>query len=214
MPLEWLQEFLIVASAHLLAVMSPGPDFAMVLKASLTTTRREALTLSLGIASGIMIHVGYCLLGVAYFMQKSPAVFHVVKVLGGVYLIWMGITALMSAFRKSQLTGASPVSLARKKPKLHLLEAFGQGFVTNVLNPKATMFFLSLFSQVVSPDSPTWLKFVYGGEMTLVTFLWFGSLSYLLTRPGWHQKFVRTQRQINGVMGALLLGLGLRVVVF
>ncbi len=212
MPLDWLQEFLIVASAHLLAVMSPGPDFAMVLKSSLSSTRREAITLSMGIAAGIMIHVTYCLLGVAYFMQKSPAVFHVVKVLGGVYLIWIGISALLAAFRKSQLTGAHPVSLAKKGPRLHLLEAFGQGFVTNVLNPKATMFFLSLFSQVVSPESPTWLKFLYGGEMTIATFIWFGSLSYLLTRPGWHQKFMKTQRQINGVMGVLLLGLGLRVV--
>ena len=86
-----MNEFLIVAGAHLLAVMSPGPDFALVLKMSMVNGRHAAIMGSLGVAMGILVHVLYSLVGIALIVSQSIVLFNAIKLLGAAYLIWIGV---------------------------------------------------------------------------------------------------------------------------
>ncbi len=93
MPDLW-REFSQVALAHLLAVASPGPDFALVLRQSLTHGRRTALWTSLGIGTAILLHVTYSLLGLGLLIRSSALWFGVVKYAGAAYIAWLGVSAL------------------------------------------------------------------------------------------------------------------------
>lgn len=137
-----MDEFLIVALAHLLAVISPGPDLAVVLSTASSKGIREGVKTSLGVAIGIGIHVAYCLVGIALLLKSNQALFNVIRTVGSLYLIWLAWNLAKSALssRKSEDQQIS-------KPTG---SGFTKGLVTNVLNPKATLFFLALFTQVVS----------------------------------------------------------------
>src|SRR4051812_49211607 len=130
----WL-EFSAVALAHLLAVASPGPDFAIVLRQSFAYGRRIALWTSVGVGTAISVHVTYSLLGLGWLIRRSPTWFNGVKYAGAAYLLWIGVRSLLTRPRMSTSgTGEStaPNDLAAPSP----LNAFATGFLTNALNPK------------------------------------------------------------------------------
>lgn len=204
-----MQELLIVAGAHLLAVMSPGPDFAMVLKMALVNGRSSALWGSLGVALGILVHVLYSIIGIALVISQSIVLFNTIKLLGAAYLVWIGVKAL-----RSKPASSSEDPLVSQQPEavgMQPLEALRVGFVTNVLNPKATLFFLSLFTQVIGASTPLWLKTAYGIEMALATFAWFAVVSIVMTRPLVQKRFIKIKHHVDRVFGGLLVALGLRV---
>ena len=136
MPDLW-REFSQVALAHLLAVASPGPDFALVLRQSLTHGRRTALWTSLGIGTAILLHVTYSLLGLGLLIRSSALWFNVVKYAGAAYIAWLGVSALRARPRP-----ASAPAGADTAPPPRPAGAFATGFLTNALNPKATLFFI------------------------------------------------------------------------
>src|ERR1700690_1653571 len=134
--MNYWSEFLFVAAAHLLAVASPGPDFAIVLRQSITHGRKTAVWTSLGVGTGISIHVGYSLLGIGLLISQSQLWFDVVKYIGAGYLAWIGVHALRAKPAKDPgRPGATGVPI----PETH--GAFMTGFLVNVLNPKAALFF-------------------------------------------------------------------------
>ena len=130
-------EFLTVALVHLLAVASPGPDFAIVLRESVSNGRHAGIWTALGVGSGILLHVGYCLLGIGLIVSQSIVLFNLLKWLAAAYLIYIGIRALQA--RPADPASAELAPLTTRSPRA----AFARGFVTNGLNPKATLFFLS-----------------------------------------------------------------------
>ena len=149
-------EFGTIALAHLLAVTSPGPDFAIVLRQTLKNGSFAGLWASAGIASGIGLHVSYCLLGVAVIIASSPSLFSGMKVGAAILLIFLGGQSLSSAFREFRLRRSSNVvspeisEVDAPPPSMQLARrAFVTGFATNGLNPKATLFFLALFAVVI-----------------------------------------------------------------
>lgn len=202
----YLNEFLLVAMVHLLAVASPGPDFAVVIRNSVSAGRQIGLTTALGIGVGIFLHVAYSLLGIGIIVSQSVWLFNMLKLLAGAYLLYLGIKALRA--RPQLVTdgdgAAAPTSMSARK-------AFMDGFVTNGLNPKATLFFLSVFTLLISPQTPTLIQAGYGLYLAVATALWFCLVALLFSQPGIRRAFTRMGHWFDRLMGAVLIGLGLHL---
>ena len=198
-------EFLTVALVHLLAVASPGPDFAIVLRESVSNGRHAGIWTAMGVGSGILLHVGYCLLGIGLIVSQSIVLFNLLKWLAAAYLIYIGIRALQA--RPADPASAELAPLATRSPRA----AFVRGFVTNGLNPKATLFFLSLFTLVISPQTPLLVQAGYGLYLALATAVWFCAVALLFSQARVRRGFVRLGHWFDRLMGAVLVGLGIKV---
>ncbi|MBQ4861188.1 LysE family transporter [Pseudoalteromonas sp. MMG013] len=206
--LAYLDEFLLIAIAHFFAVASPGPDFALVLKQSVQQGRANALWTSAGVALGILVHVTYCLFGVAILLAQSETAFNVLKYVAGAYLAYMGLQALQAQ--------ANTNSVAQPQHPTHIesnFMALRRGFLVNALNPKATLFFLSLFTLVISADTPSYVQAIYGGYMAIATWLWFSFLSVMLTKDTVRAFFHKAGHWFDRGIGVILIALAIRVVI-
>jgi threonine/homoserine/homoserine lactone efflux protein len=133
--MEYLSIIATVAVIHLLAVISPGPDFMMITRSSLIYSRRTGMYSAIGLGLGILVHVAYSLVGIGLVISQSIVLFTIIKYLGAIYLIYIGyksLTAKLERAKDNEIVmrqGITP------------LKAIRIGFLTNVLNPKATLFF-------------------------------------------------------------------------
>ena len=154
-------EFLAIALAHLFAVASPGPDFAVVLRQCVTAGTRAGVWTALGVGAGIYLHVAYCILGVALLLSRSETLFGITKLIAAAYLLFLGIQAI----RESLKPQALPQS-ASDEVSVRPWRAFGLGFLTNGLNPKATLFFpgpvYCSHRSGYTPDSATGIRLLSG----------------------------------------------------
>lgn len=203
-------EFAIIATTHLLAVASPGPDFALVLKNSLTQSKLAGLYTALGLGGGILIHVFYSLAGIGIIISQSILLFNVIKIAGALYLIWIGIQGLCSQKATPESENFNTGNNSNHN-KINKLKSFKQGFVTNLLNPKATLFFLSLFALVVDPATPLWIQIIYGVEMSIATVVWFSLLAVVFGGKKLRTKLFAVKHIIERAMGVVLVGLGIKV---
>jgi RhtB (resistance to homoserine/threonine) family protein len=199
-------EFLTLAGLHALAVASPGPDFALVLRQSIVHGRRTAIATSLGIGSGITVHVAYCVLGLAWVVKASPAAFTALKFVGAAYLAWIGFQALRA--RPRPVGGSDP---GAPSPGLPGRQAFVAGFLTNATNIKATLFFASVFTVVVDPRTPRLVQGAYGAWMVGATAAWFTLVSLFFTQPRVRSAFLRFGHWFDRTMGVVLIALGVRL---
>lgn len=194
-------EFAMVAGAHLLAVASPGPDFAIVLRQSLVHGRRPAVLTSLGVGTGILLHIAYSLMGIALVIKSSVTWFDAVKYAGAGYLVWLGVQALRTKPRSGDaLAGASQRAAPDDRA------AFVTGFLTNALNPKATLFFLALFATVIRPTTPKSVQAVYGLWMAGATAAWFSLVALFFTRESVRRSFLQHGHWIDRALGVVFLG--------
>ncbi len=200
MLLNYWSEFLTIAVAHALAVASPGPDFAVVLKQSLVHGRRTAVWTSIGIGAGISIHIAYSLLGIGLLLKGSVTAFTVLKYAGATYLAWLGVQSLRSRPRGKEAGAEIPAKCPAKRA------AFTTGFLTNALNPKAAMFFLALFPVAVSQDTPKLIQLSYGLWIILYTMAWFCFVSFVFARPEVRDRFMRCGHWIDRALGVVFLG--------
>lgn len=198
-------EFLTVALVHLLAVMSPGPDFVMITRNSLVYSRRTGLYSSVGLGLGILVHVTYSLVGIGLLISKSIVLFNAIKLLGAGYLVYIGIKSLRA--KPAQANEAE----SEKKDDLSRLAAIKMGFLTNALNPKASLFFFALFSQVIHQETPKFIQALYGLEMGLATFAWFALVSSALSLRAVKARFAKVQHIAERFFGAVLVALGIKV---
>lgn len=196
-------EFSKIAVAHALAVMAPGPDFAMVLRQSLAHGRRTGVWTSIGIGSAISLHITYSLLGVGLLLKSSVLAFTLLKYAGAAYLGWAGVQALRS--RPRAATGVLDGSVVPAKVVPTNGAAWRTGFLTNALNPKATLFFVALFPLVISPQTPKLIQAGYGLWMALATMAWFSFVSVLLTREKLRQAFLRHTHWIDRALGVVFI---------
>jgi RhtB (resistance to homoserine/threonine) family protein len=198
---DYALEFSKVALAHLLAVASPGPDFAIVLRQSLHHGRRTATWTSLGVGAAITLHVVYSLLGLGLLLQRSPLVFAVVKYSGAAYLAWIGVQALRSGPRTTLTPEGVPVAA----PAPTARAAWLTGFLTNALNPKATLFFVALFVTVINPATPVFIQAGYGAWMVAVTTGWFCLVATVFTRESVRAAFLRHSHWVDRGLGAVFI---------
>jgi len=203
----WAQ-FLTVAVAHLLAVASPGPDFAMVVRQSLAHGRRAAVWTSIGIGTAILVHVTYALLGIGILLRASHLWFSVMKYLCAGYLAWMGARGILSRPRQGLAGAPAGAEAELSRPAGPAPRAaWTTGFLTNVFNPKATLFFIAIFASVIDPATPKVILVGYGLWMSLTTMAWFVMVSGFFTRDDVRRVFLRGGHWIDRGMGAVLLGI-------
>ena len=188
-----------IALMHFVAVASPGPDFAVVLKQSLQKGLRPALWTSIGIGAGILLHVLYSILGISLVIKTTPWLFQFLLYIAAAYFIWIGLSALRS--KPSSVQTLDTQDSAKSK----WYKAFGLGFLTNGLNPKATLFFLALFTAAIPAETSLMTKAFYGGYLAVATGLWFCFLSYVS-----NFKHIRLAYQSHGhwfdrLMGVVLI---------
>ncbi|PID30577.1 hypothetical protein CSA80_01070 [Candidatus Saccharibacteria bacterium] len=198
-------EFFLVASIHLLAVMSPGPDFVMISRSALVYSRRSGLFSAAGLGLGILVHVAYSLVGIAVLISQSIILFNAIKYIGAAYLVYIGIKSLRAKSKNAHLPARRP------DRDLSALASLRLGFFTNVFNPKATLFFLALFTQIIDSTTPLWVQIIYGVEMSLATAAWFSVVVLLLTQNHVKRGFRRIQHRAEQVFGGLLIALGVKI---
>ena len=205
--MDLYQGLLLITSIHLLAAAAPGPDFVLVSQQTLSNGKRAGLLCSLGIALGLSIHILYSSLGLSAIIASSSPALWGIKILGGGYLIYLGISSL-----KGRTRGAEAVTI-EVVPERSALKTIGLGFLCNALNPKAPIYFVSLFTIVLSQDTPAQHLLIYGLWMMALQLAWFSLLSLLLSRPSVTQKFQRMGHWIDRIAGGAMLLLGIKVLV-
>jgi threonine/homoserine/homoserine lactone efflux protein len=218
---NYLPEFLTIVVAHALAVVSPGPDFALVLRQSLAHGRRAAIWSSVGIGSGLSFHIGYCILGLGYFLKNTPAALATVQYLGAAYLAWVGVQALRTKAVNSDIDvgrGLSPASSDPVGPKARPTgpsdrAAWTTGFVVNVLNPKVALFFVSLFALAVGANTPKLVQVGYGLWMTVATMAWFSFVSVVFTREEIRRRFLHYGHWIDRALGVVFIAFAVSLVI-
>ena len=194
---------MIIAGIGFLGAISPGPDFFIVSKNALTYSRIAGIWTALGVALAVMIHVTYCIVGLGVVIAEVPFLYHLIQYLGAAYLVYIGI----------QSFGSKPLPIQGEKTTKDLppFKAFQNGFFTNALNPKASLFFLSVFSQVVEPSTSYFVQFLLGIELALIALVWFIVLSILLSHPFLRAKVSSSQKAFDRILGSALILLGLKI---
>ncbi|GLZ86650.1 lysine transporter LysE [Metapseudomonas resinovorans] len=199
-------EFLTVALIHLLAVASPGPDFAIVVRESVAHGRRAGTWTALGVGTGIFVHVAYSLLGIGLIVSQSIMLFNALKWAAAAYLLYIGIKALR-AKPADPVAAEAALMAGERSPRGALVT----GFVTNGLNPKATLFFLSLFTVVINPHTPLAIQAGYGVYLAFATAAWFSLVAMLFSQRRVRAGFARMGHWFDRLMGAVLVGLGIKL---
>lgn len=204
----YFSEFLIIAFAHLIAVISPGPDFVVVCKQSLVYSKKSGVYTALGLGLGILVHVFYCLVGIGLIISQSIILFNIIKFAGAGYLIYIGLKSLLSKHSKLSVS----IDEDKNKKDISVFSAIKTGFLTNVLNPKATLFILALFTQVINPHTPLVIQAFYGAWMGFATFAWFALVATALNIGVVRNKFLTFSKYIEKVTGVVLVFLGLKII--
>lgn len=204
----YLFELASLMAIFAVGIVSPGADLAMVLRQSLLHGRRAAIITSLGIGTSLMFHVTYTILGLGLIISQSIYMFNIVKWCGVAYLLYIGVKALRAG--KSDLT-AQPNAVEGDQKRQSVAKAFFLGFAANILNPKAVFFFLSIFSTMVSINTPIAVKFGYGLVMAASLIAWFVGVSIFMTRPKTRAAFSRASQWIDRASGVVFIGLGLKL---
>ena len=196
---------LVFIGAGLLLNITPGPDVLYIVGRSIGQGRVAGLVSVLGISTGCLFHVASAALGLSALMLALPVAYDVVRYAGAAYLVWLGVRAMISK--------SSPLQVQRVDPE-RLGRVFRQGVLTNVLNPKVALFFLAFLPQFTDPARGSvplqiaLLGLIFIGNGTLVC------VAYALA-ASWLGEWLRTRYDVatwlNRAMGALFIGLGLRL---
>jgi len=187
--------------------ISPGADTMLVLKNSVRGGRTAGWATIAGILSGCLLHAVMSAIGLSVLLMRSAVAFQTVKLAGAAYLIWIGIRTFRSGNRAAvaEDSGARGTSPSLGSP-------FREGFVTNVLNPKVSVFYLAFLPQFISPGDPVLAKSILlAGIHNLMGALWLGGLATVAARSRVWLGRPRIRRAIARTSGAVLVALGARL---
>lgn len=204
--MEFVHGFFLITIVHLLAAASPGPDFLMVTQQTLSNGKKSGILCSLGIALGLSVHIAYSALGLAAVIANSLTTLWAIKMLGGSYLIYLGIKGLRSRPGNFEGVQGNHVEVCSRIKTIRI------GFLCNALNPKAPIYFVSLFTIVLSPNMPLYLLTVYGLWIMFLQFAWFSFVATLLATPLISQHFRRFGHYIDRILGGAMIVLGVKVI--
>ncbi|HDL7147599.1 TPA: threonine export protein RhtC [Yersinia enterocolitica] len=202
-----LMLFLTVALVHLVALMSPGPDFFFVSQTAASRSRREAMMGVTGISLGIVVWAGVALMGLNLILQKMAWLHQIIMVGGGLYLCWMGWQLLKSA-RSKRDTSEPEVQVALPARG----RTFWRGFLTNLSNPKAVIYFGSVFSLFVGDNVTAGARWGLFVLIVAETFVWFSIVACVFALPMMRRGYQRLSKWIDGLAGVLFAGFGIHLI--
>ncbi|MFI8357135.1 LysE family translocator [Streptomyces cyaneofuscatus] len=193
-------------------VALPSADFTVVVRNALAS-RTAGLATALGVAGGLLVHTALAVAGLAAVLVTMPVLFRTVQLLGGAYVLYLGISALYAIRRRVSEEGRTPDRAPGPEEPEGLGRALRQGFLTNALNPKAPVLFLSLLPQFVPDGQPPLPRtLLLAALVVALALVWFSALALLVDRLGRWLRRPRTARAIEGGSGVALTGLGLALV--
>lgn len=201
-----------LAVVHFVALMSPGPDFALVVQNATRYGRQTGLYIALGLSCGILLHSVLSLTGISYLVHQQPTLFAALQLAGGSYLFYLGFGALKASW--SSFGSQSANEEAPKQSGLLLnnkREAFSRGFATNILNPKALVFFVSLMSSLVPASMSLTGKGIALVILWSISLLWFSFLAWALSTQGMQRKIKAMAHYVDGLCGILFTVIGLGI---
>ena len=194
-----MNEIIAIAVITLLAVISPDADFALVSRNSYLYGRKQGIYTAYGIACAVWIHISYSVLGLSFLKHYIPNLLHIIQYIGALYLMYIGY----KTFTQQQISDHATHTL------LHPRQAFIQGFLGNSLNPKTTLFVMSIFAQLLRGNNGLMHLIGYGIFISASHLLWFLLISLFCSTPVIRNKILRKQVSINRVIGTVLATLGL-----
>ena len=203
--MEYLPLIGTVAILNLLAAISPGPDFVMIVRNSLCYSRRSGIYTTFGIGLALGVHLLYCAAGIGYLISTSLILFSIIKILGAGYLIYMGVGSILA--KKSSLEQSE----VKNDVDLTRFQAFRMGFLTNILNPKATLFLLSLFTLVIGNSTPLYIMVTISAIIIGTAIAWFTIVSIFLSQERVRNAFLKYEKGINRILGGFLIILGIKI---
>ncbi len=207
---NYWSEFLIIAGLHGLAVASPGPDFAVVVKQSVSHGKRVGRYTAIGVGTAILIHIGYSLLGIGVLIKTSEWLFSLLKYAAAAYLFYLGIGGILTKENNGEAI-EQLLDQQQGSNSTDFWPSFRKGFLTNGLNPKATLFFLTLFAAFINPQTPLIIQFSYGIYMAVATALWFSLVASLFGHQKVRRKFESMGFWFDRIMGVALIALAVKI---
>ncbi|OCL21755.1 lysine transporter LysE [Gilliamella sp. wkB72] len=197
---------ILVITISCLGMISPGPDFFLVLKNSLSYNRKIALMTCLGVISAIAIHMSYCVAGIAVLITATPWLYNALRYAGAAYLLWIGVKALLA-----KSSGTAYVSKQTQELNVTAKAAFMQGLLCNLLNPKATLFFLAIFTQLLNASSTMVDKLVVAFIIWLEAAIWWPMVVFVFQTQIVQRRYFKLQVIIDKLLGVILIVLGVKV---
>lgn len=201
--MEHLTSIFLVIGLFLLGAISPGPNFLVVTQQSLNSGHRAGIITGFGVAFGDFIYASAGLFGLATMITLAGWLFGLIKALGGIYLIYLGIKMIKS--KKTEL------AKSKKTASRSLAKCFRLGLLTDLANPKTILFFASIFATAVTPNTPKWVLGCMLAGIVLTSVIWRTGLSYLFSRNFFREFYMKFRNYIEIVFGAILIVFGLRL---
>lgn len=201
-----------LASIHFIALMSPGPDLALVVQNATRHGRQTGLYIALGLSCGILLHSLFSLTGISYLVHQQATLFSLIQLAGGSYLLYLGFGALRSTWSIVQQSDDQAVETKTKDLVIaNKREAFSKGFATNILNPKALVFFISLMSSLVPADMSQSGKGIALVILFGLSLFWFSLLAWMLSTKVLQKKLSEATVYIDGLCGVVFSIIGLSI---
>lgn len=202
-----MENFLLYIALCILLIILPGPDTAIVTKNTIVTSRRAGFETMFGTLSALMIHTTFAIVGLSAIIVQSSKFFTIIKFVGAIYLIYLGVKTLIAMIKREAQTAIEPSTSSKSS-------SYFQGFFTNLLNPKVAVFFLTFLPQfVANPNEPLLPFLILGITYSVLTFIWFVFYITLLSRVRAFMNKPTTQKWMEGITGAVLVGFGIQLAV-
>jgi RhtB (resistance to homoserine/threonine) family protein len=198
-----LDQLLVIVSVTALVMVTPGPDMLLVLRNTFVGGRGAGLRTSLGVLLGNLVHITYCLLGLGVIISQSIVAFSALKFAAAAYLIYLGVVSFRSGARTLDRSGVQRQTINRTW--------FVQGLVNNLLNPKGALFYLGVFTTVMTPDTSASTMLVLVSAMMVVSAAFWLFFVSTLDRPIIRGPLERCQQTLNRICGVVLILFGIRV---
>ncbi len=206
-----MNDFLMLSLVIMLMIMSPGPDFAIVVKNSLSHGRLSGVGAAFGIASANLCHITLNLLGIGLLIAESVMAFKIMQIVGAAYLMYLGYKGI-TAKPAPQANDVESMIVVEQEKKPHgYYTGFYSGFFTSLLNPKACLFLLSFFSVMLSPASTLSTKIFYGLWISSLALVWFTMVALFFTSAVVGRHMQRYKHWLERVTGVVLIGLALKL---
>ncbi len=211
--MELFLQWALLASVQLAATMSPGPAFVVSVRNSMAHSRSVGVFTSLGLALGVGAHVVFVLVGISLVISQSVILFSIVKYAGAAYLCYVGIKAIFFSKKRGeeQPLGEVDQNISPAKKAMSTRQAIMNGFLTNLLNPKAVVFFTAVYTQFIGVDTPLSIHLLYGVTSIVIEFLWFAGVAIVLTNPRVKRKFMSVMHWVERSCGGLMVALGVKL---
>ena len=192
-----------------LLTISPGVDTLLVLRNTTRGGWKDGLVSSLGICSGLFVHAAISAVGISVILLQSAWAFSALKLIGAIYLVWLGIQSL-----RSMKTLPLDHDVSVKRVGFRLWRSLREGILSNVLNPKAIVFYMAFLPQFIDPASHVLVQsLLLAGIHFVIGMIWLSFLTYLIFRArglAWGQRF---EQWLQGITGGVMVALGIKLAV-